>query len=186
MKYFIPLIVFSFMMISCKNNDLLDTFDCNTSSHFTDSKKYHDVLKKFKVSIPKHWKTELYFDEYQSEIYSADTTKQLSESYIIDLAWHQGELVFDEDFEQKILENLTQIEHLETVVSGYSTFVKHKIYYNLSVGKNTDITYHYLQIYMQYREDTYYIFNSKIYGNEFVNERVCASISLFQGIQFTD
>lgn len=186
MKRLIFLITLSLLLGSCKNDTISNNFDCNTTSHFTDSKKYHDVLRKFRVNIPKHWKTELYFDEYQSELYSADTTKELSESYIIDLAWHQGELVFDKEFEEKILENLSEIERLETVVSGFSKFKKRKAYYNLSVGKNTDITYHYLQIYMMYNVDSYYIFNSKIYGDDFVNERICESISLFQNIKFTD
>ncbi len=186
MKYLVALILFSTVLISCNNNNITEVFDCNTPSHFTNSKKYNDVLKKFSIKIPKYWKTELYFDEFQSELYSADTTKELSESYIVDISWHQGGLEFNEDFEQNILQNLEEVERLETKLSGYGTFIKHKAYYNLSVGINTDIPYHYLQIYLQFENDTYYTFTSKIYGDEFVNERICESISLFQNIKFKD
>jgi hypothetical protein len=186
MKYISTFTLLILTLFSCQKDTIEDAFGCNTPSHFTNSKNYHDVLKKFNVDIPKNWKTELYFDEYQSEVYSADTTKQLSESYIIDIAWHQGSLVFNEDFEQKIIQNLNEIEHLEIVQSGYGKFVKYNSYYNLSVGKNSDITYHYLQIYLQYENDAYYIFTSKIYGDEFVNERICSSVSLFKNITFIE
>ncbi|MDH3321423.1 MAG: hypothetical protein OEM04_00450 [Flavobacteriaceae bacterium] len=185
MKHLISIIILTITLISCNKKDTIgDAFDCKTPSHFTNSKEYKDILKHFKIKIPKDWKTSLYYDEFQSELYSADTTKQLSETYIADITWHQGELDFNEAFEKKIHQNLIDKEQLKIIKSGYGEFINHKSYYNLSTGINTDITYHYLQIYLQYSVDEYYTFTSKIYGDEFVNERICASISLFKNIEF--
>lgn len=185
MKYIFPLLIFIFILSSCdKKPTIEDAFECNTPSHFSKTKKYKDVLNHFKIDIPKTWKTSLYYDEYQSEIYSADTTKQLSETYIADITWRRGELIYNEEFENKIKQNLLEKENLEIIQSGYGKFLKHKSYYIVSVGKNTDITYHYLQIFLQYKVDEYYTFTSKIYGDEFVSERICASISLFKNIKF--
>ncbi len=184
MKYIITIILLISTFISCQKNTIEDSFDCNTPLHFTKSKEYSDVLKKFKIKIPSNWKTELYFDEYQSELYSADTTKQLSETYIVDITWHQGQLDFNKEFEQNLNENITLKEKLIHVKSGHGSFLNHQSYYYIAVGENTDITYHYLQIFLKYKNDEYYTFTSKIYGNEFVNERICASISLFKNIRF--
>lgn len=185
MKYIISIFILVITLSSCNEKATVsNAFDCNTPNHLTNTKKYKDVLNHFKISIPKSWKTSLYYDEFRSEVYSADTTKQLSETYIAEITWHRGELVFGEEFEQKVNQNLLEKEKLEIVQSGYADFIKHKSYYNLSVGKNTDITYHYLQIYLQYSVDEYYTFTTKIYGDDFVSERICASISLFKSIHF--
>jgi len=184
MKYIFPLIIFISTLISCQKNTIDEKFNCNTPKHFTNTKEYKDVLNKFKIEIPKYWKTELYFDEFQSEVYSADTTKQLSETYIIDIAWHQGELKFNSEFEQKVIQNITENEQLIVVDSGYGKFMKKDSYYIISVGENTEISYHFLEIYLKSKDDEFYTFTSKIYGNEFVNERICASISLFKSISF--
>jgi len=185
MKFIFYLFLTISILSSCdKKVTIENAFECNAPSHYTSTKQYKDVLKHFKINIPKKWKTSLYYDEFRSEIYSADTTKQLSETYIADITWHQGELVFNEDFEQNITQIAVKKDKLDIIQSGYGEFIKHKSYYMLSVGKNSDISYHYLQIYLQYNVDEYYTFTSKIYGDEFVNERICASISLFKTIDF--
>jgi len=187
MKYFLVFFILITTLISCNEKQTVSSaFDCTTTTRLTKTKAYKDVLSHFKIDMPKSWKTKLYYSEFQSEVYSADTTKQLTETYIADITWHQGELNFDEEFEQKINEIIFEKEKLEIVQFGYADFLKHKSYYNLSVGKNTDITYHYLQIYMQYKNDVYYTFTTKIYGDDFVSERICASISLFKSIRFLD
>ncbi len=184
MKYFSILIISLFLFSGCQNNDLGEKFECDTPIHFTNTKKYKDVLSKFKISLPKYWKTQLYYDEFQSDLYSADTTKQLSETYLIDITWHQGELNFDEEFKSNISKDLKSKGLLKVVHSGFVKFKKHNSYYNLSTGKSADLTYHFLQVYLQYKPDEYYTFTSKIYGNDFVDERVCSSISIFNNIKF--
>jgi len=183
-KYWI-LILFVITTIGCTNKkDISTDFNCNTNSYFNNTKAFKDVLKKFTTSIPKSWKTELYYDEFQSKIYSADTTKQLSETYIIDIAWHQGNLNFNTEFETKIANLLSVKEKLKTQKQGYGIFLNHNSYYNLSSGKKGNITYHLLQVYMQYKNDEYYTFTTKIYGDTFVEERICASFSLFKNTIF--
>jgi len=184
MKYIHIIWIALFVFTGCQNNDLREQFECNTPVHFTNTKKYKDVLGKFKISIPKYWKTQLYYDEFQSDLYSADTTKQLSETYLIDITWHQGELNFNEEFESNISKNLKNKGLLKQVKSGFVKFKKHETYFNLSTGKSSELTYHYLQVYLKYKPDEYYTFTSKIYGDKLINERVCASISVFNKINF--
>jgi hypothetical protein len=48
----------------------------------------------------------LYYDDFKSQIYAADTAKQLTETYILDVAWHQGELTLDDALAKKITDVL--------------------------------------------------------------------------------
>ena len=171
---------------SCNKNDIENTFDCESTTNFANTKEFTDVLKHFKIKIPKNWNTELYYDQYQSEVYSADTTKQLTDTFIIDITWHQGELALNKEFEEKIVLNLTVDENLSISSSGFVKFKKSRSYYNLSHGEQKGYPYHYLQIYSPYKDDQYYTFTTKIYGNDFVNERICSSISMFKKIKFID
>ena len=96
MKKLIVLIVLSTWIISCGKSTLKQEFNCESSTIPYETKELRDVLKKFRATVPKNWKTQLYYDEYQSQLYSADTTRGLTEAYIIDVSWHQGDLILDE------------------------------------------------------------------------------------------
>ena len=184
-QFFIIFIIFS-TLISCQKDNLAEAFDCKGTTNFSKTKEFTDVLKHFKINIPSNWNTELYYDELQSELYSADTSKQLSKTYIIDITWHQGELIFNDDFEQKMIQNLKSKEQLKVVKSGRTKFKKLPSYYNLSQGKSLNHEYHFFQIFVKSKVDEYYTLTAKIYGSEFVNERICASTSLFKNITFLE
>jgi len=184
MKHFLLLFLITFTLISCEKNDVADAFDCNSSIHFSETKEMNDVLKKFKIDIPIDWNSKLYYDEYKSVLYSADTTKNLSETYIVEITWHQGELELNEDLDQKVQEAIDTKEELQTLRSGFGKFKKFPAYYNLANGKSMDFEYFYLQVYLQTKPDEYFTLTTKIYGNEFVDERICASIAVFNEIKF--
>ena len=184
MKYIVSILLTSLLLISCQNSKFEREFDCNTPSEYTRTKTFKDVLGHFEIEIPKSWKTELYYDEYKSALYSADTTKQLRETYIIDITWHQGELVLNKDFEVKVAENATNNLRMIPVKSGFGDYLGHPAYYHISTGKSDDLSWNYLEIYVQHKIDEYYILTAKIYGSEFVNERICSSFSLFNKLTF--
>jgi len=184
MRYLVSMLLIVMLFTSCQNSKFEREFDCNTPAEYTQTKTFKDVLSHFEIDIPKSWKTELYYDEYQSALYSADTTKQLRETYIIDITWHQGELVLNKDFELKVEENATRNLKLIPVKSGFGDYLGHPAFYHIATGKSDDLSWHYLQIYVQHSIDEYYTFTAKIYGNEFVNERICSSFSLFNNISF--
>ena len=186
MKYSILLAVLAFSFLGCENSKFEREFDCDTPVHFTNTKTYKDVLNHFEIDIPKNWRTKLYYDELQSKVYTADTTKQLSESYIIDVTWRQGELIFNDEFEEKVNELASRDFQLIPVKSGYGKFLDKPSYYHISTGKNANMNWHFLQIYVQYNTDEYYLLSSKIYGDDFVSERICATFALFKNISFEE
>lgn len=168
------LITLSFF--SCKKDALSTEFNCSSSS-VGETKETIDILKKFKLNIPTNWKKQLYYDEYKSQINTADTTKNLTETYLLNISWHQGELLFDESFNNRIKTNLAN-EKLEVEKSGKTVFKDKETYYNLSKGQFGDYPYNLLQIFVKSGTDDYLLFVTKVYGDKNVNERFCESISI--------
>lgn len=184
MKYFFTLLVLVASLSSCKQNDIRTALDCTTTTNFANTKEISGFLKHFKLEVPKNWKSELYYDEIQSRFYSADTSKQLTDTYIIDVTWHQGEIELNNDFQQVIENDVKQNERLTPFKNGFGNFIDLPCYYNLAKGKSSGFTYHYLQIYLKTNVDEYYHLTTKVYGDEFIEERLCESLSLFEGITF--
>ena len=186
MKKLIALIVVLFTLNSCQQSKFEREFECETPLQYTQTKTYKDVLNHFEIDLPSSWKTELYYDEYQSAVYTADTTKSLRETFILDISWRQGELVLNKDFEVKVAENARRNLKLIPVKSGFGEYLDQPAYYHISTGKSDDLSWHYLEVYVQHKVDEYYSFTAKIYGDEFVSERICSSFSIFGDIVFLD
>jgi len=186
MKHLIVTFCAALVLVSRQNSKFEKEFECETPTSYTQTKNFKDVLNHFEIEVPSNWKSELYYDEYQSALYTADTTKTLRETYILDIAWHQGELVLNKDFEVRVAENATRNLKLIPVKSGFGEYLGHPAYYHIATGKSDDLSWHYLEVYVQHKVDEYYTFTSKIYGNEFVSERICASFSVFNEITFLD
>lgn len=172
--------------ISCQNNSLKKEFNCETNAEFSELKEYRDFLKNFRIQVPKNWKTTLYYDEYSSEIYSADTTKQLTDTYVLEISWKQGELNIDKGFANKINDTLQLKEHLKMTQSGFGKFKEKPMYFNLSEGTRSGISYKYLQVYLKTNIDEYITLTSKIFGDKLVEERLCESVELFDGLKFIE
>lgn len=186
MKYTFSLLLLTLLLVACEKSKFEREFECDTPSSYTQTKNYKDVLGHFEVEIPSSWKTELYYDEYQSALYTADTTKALRETFILDMAWRQGELVLNKDFEIRVAQNAERNLKLIPVKSGFGDYLGNPAYYHIATGKGDDLNWHYLEVYVQHKVDEYYVFTSKIYGDEFVSERICASFSIFNDLVFLD
>jgi len=180
LKLILLLLFILITTISChKKSSLEEEFNCSISIDLANSKEYRDIKKNYKITIPLKWKTKLYFDEYQSDIFTADTIKQLSDSYIIDTSWKMGELNFDEEFISKI----NSQTDFKLVNSKLTTFLEHPTYWSLSKGKKGKLEYHILNVYIKTSFDSYLLASAEIYGNQDIQKRICESISLFNTIK---
>ena len=75
----------SLLLCSCsQQSEVSKKFNCKPTN-FTNLEKIEDVKNLFSLEIPKKWKTNLYYDDLQSSIYTADTTKQLTETFLLDI-----------------------------------------------------------------------------------------------------
>ena len=101
MKFTLPffLILLIFITGCSKKISLEDELSCPKLVSFSKTTQRTDFQNNFKLSIPNNWKYKLYYDDYQSAIFMADTIKELTETFIIDASWKYGALSFDASFE---------------------------------------------------------------------------------------
>lgn len=181
MKYL--LISFSiFTLLSCNNpSKLSKEFNCNSES-FKNLKKHTDYKKQFSIKFPKSWKTNYYYDNLTSSIYSADTTISLTKTTLIDISFIQSEVNFNEDFKKKLqTDNLDM--NLVEISSKPIDFLNKKSFLNLAKGKKGKFDYQILNVFTKIDEANFLHLKTEVYGNSLVNERICKAIKLLERIK---
>ncbi|MDO9594379.1 MAG: hypothetical protein Q7J19_05240 [Lutibacter sp.] len=175
-----------FLLISaCSNqSEIGKKLNCSPTT-YKNTKEITDFNKNFTLSIPSDWKTELYFDNYQSEIFTADTIKQLSETYILAASFNLGTLNFDSDFHHR-KDSVLNANNLKIIDSGNESFQKKPSFWYISKGTKNNFEYHRFTVLTKISENTYFSAYSEIYGNTNIDERICESISLLESIQFLE
>jgi hypothetical protein len=172
-----------FLFTNCSNQSKLSkTFNCKTTST-ENSKSVSDFKKNFKLDIPISWKTHLKFDEYQSELIAADTTKQLYDTFILYTSFNYGELIFDENYYNKVDSVLTAT-NLQKIKQGNLKFHSKPAYWYVSKGKKNNFDYQQFNVILKLSDDTYFNSSTEMYGNENIDERICKSIAVLETIEF--
>lgn len=178
------LLVFIFIsLFSCRNKEQLSQqFSCDVSS-FKNLEEIRDVKNLFSVQFPEHWKTNLFYDEVQSSIYTADTTKQLTETTILDITYVSRSISFDTDFtlkhEQEMLsKKLIRIASEEIKLSGKPT------YYSISRGLKAAFPYQACHVFMKVNAKNFIHAKVEIYGDSLVEERLCKAVNLIERVTY--
>ena len=184
MKKNIALILVFLVFFSCKKeSEFRKLYDCNTAE-LENAKQYLDFKNNFKLSIPISWKTSKYYSETQSEIFSADTTKQLSKSFILDASYNFGELEFTAQFNQKT-DSILNIQQLKKVKYGELLFQQKPAYWYLVKGQKKGLTYHEFNLWVINSKTTYFNAYAQIYGDDLIEERVCEFIGIIDKVEFS-
>ena len=183
MKKVSVLVLLLIAVISCKKqSELQKEFSCK-STELSDLKQYSDFKNNFKLSIPTSWKTSKYYSENSSEIFTADTIKQLTETYILNASYALGTVNFDTDFYKKTDSLLAQ-NNFEKIKSGTTTFLNFPAYWYVFKGKKNGFSYHQFNLTAKKSDVVYFSASVEIYGDTNVDERICESISLLEKIEF--
>lgn len=185
MKNFIFFVLIIVAFGSCSKQSELDSlFNCN--SKFSEvTKNISDFNKNFKLDVPISWKTALYYNSYQSEIFTADTTKQLTASFIFDASFNLGELNFNDTF-YKRTDSIIKANNLQIIKTGNQSFQDMPAYWYLVKGTKKGFTFHQFNLLVRNSPNTYFKAYSEIYGDEYINERICESIHLLKNIEFLE
>ena len=178
MKYkffFIIIIVLS----SCsKKTQFINEFDCEVAV-FQNLERIEDVKKFFSVYYPNSWKTNLYYDKNQSSIYTADTTKQLKETMLLDITHITSELVFDSNFIKKFNSNLKQ-QQLTEISSNQILFRDKPTFYSEAKGFKNKFNYSVLNLFIKLNEKNYIHSIIEVYGDSLRRKRICKGINLLE------
>jgi hypothetical protein len=178
MKYnffFLIIIVLS----SCsKKTQFINEFDCEVVA-FQNLERIEDVKKLFSVYYPDSWKTNLYYDKNQSSIYTADTTKQLKETMLLDITHISSELVFDSNFIRKFNSNLKQ-QQLTEINSNKILFRDKPTFYSEAKGVKNNFRYSVLNLFIKLDEKNYIHSTIEVYGDSLRRKRICKGINLLE------
>jgi len=183
MKKLIILIVTIIFIFSCKKqSDLSKIYDCSQIK-IENPKTIIDFNKNFKLTISSNWKTKLYFSEFESEIFTADTIKQLTKSFILAASFNSGKLKFDTNYYTKI-DSILIKNNLQLINSGNETFQSQPMYWYVAKGFKNKFTYHKFNLTSKRSKNTYFNSSVEIYGDDNVNERICKAISILEKVEF--
>jgi hypothetical protein len=156
--------------------------NCEPES-YTNLEVVEDVDKKFTLKIPDHWKTNLYFDKNQTSIFTADTTKGLTQSYTLDVTYVYNELKIDDQFIQKFKGSLMNNQLVETTSYEFDFYDK-KSYYSRALGKKMGFEYQICNLFIKVNEGNYIHAKAEVYGDSLINERICNAVSLIEKIEY--
>ncbi|NIJ45513.1 hypothetical protein FHR24_001981 [Wenyingzhuangia heitensis] len=182
LHYFIYLSC-TILLFSCKKEPTIyDVIECNTSTNFNHSKTIRDVKNSFEITIGENWKRELYFDDYQSRIYAADTTRSFSSSFIIDITRFKGKIIIEEAFKNKISKQTLAKPRSFIINQGLITFNQNPAYAIYSFQKNTDSATYTIQCYMS-NKDYYYLLSAQINGSKNLSHNSSEILEIFNSLK---
>lgn len=182
MKRYLYLIVLVLIYSCGSKSQISKDLDCDPET-YSNLEIVEDVDKKFKVKLPDNWKTNLYFDKNQTSIFSADTTKQLTQTYTLDVTYIYNELKLDEKFLQKFKTNLTSKLLVETTSYEFK-FQDKESYYSRAIGKRGQFDYQIINLFIKINNGNYMHAKAEVYGDSLVNERFCNALSLIEKIEY--
>lgn len=178
------ILLFSLLLIfitGCtKKLSLEDELVCSKLGSFSKATQRTDFQNNFKISIPNNWKYKLYYDDYQSAVFMADTIKQLTETFIIDVSWKYGALNLDASFET-LIQSKTSFQIIKSNFEEYKEFSS---YWNVSKGIKNDFPYHVFNMFIQTSEEAYLEIKTEFYGEELVDERLCNAFEIINTLEF--
>ena len=176
------LIIASLLFFSCsKQSAISKDFNCESST-FDNLEKVDDLKNLFSIELPKNWKINLYQDEVQSSIFTADSTKQLTETILLDVTFVKNKILLDEAF---ILqqEQVNLKKELLKIKSKEITFLEKPALLFVYKGKKGDYAYQTCHIFMKVNDQNLIFIKTEIYGDSLVNERLCSAFSLIENIK---
>ncbi|MFY0604343.1 MAG: hypothetical protein JXQ93_10355 [Flavobacteriaceae bacterium] len=183
LKLYALLLLISIFAYSCKGrSEIALDFNCN-GSQLSDLESVDDFEKNFSIPIPKNWKVNLYYDNAQSSIYFADTTKQLTETMILDITYIKQKTNFDDAFLKNIQANY-KATALQEEISKEFVLNTYPSYYTLAKGLRNNFTYTICNIYVNTNSKNLIHAKLEVYGDSIVNERICKGISLIEKVAF--
>jgi len=178
------LFILSTILISCTpKSELLSKTNC-ASTLPKNTKIASDFNKNFNISIPNNWKTNLFYNNTESSIYFADTTKQLNETYIIKASFKYGEI-----------KNIETIKHNTDSILKHNNFSKINdfsfsfnqlpayAYTTKYLNNNRDVTI--FQMYAMVNNASYLTASVEAYGSANIDKRLCEGISIINSIKIS-
>ena len=170
---------------SCETKSTMQNdFDCEAIS-IHKSETVEDVKGLFSLKIPNHWEMNLYEDAMQSSIFTADTTKQLTKTVLLDVTLVENSIQFDEAFELK-QEQEYLLNKLIKIKSKAFTVAEKTALYMLFKGKKGEFNYQICNIFIKLNPKQFIIAKAEVYGDSLINQRLCRAFAIIENINLNN
>ncbi len=180
-KYSFAFLIIITITTCSQKSELALAFKCSNTKIESDLKYIDDIHKNYRISYPKHWKSSLYFDEYQSDIYLADTTKSLTSTYILNISQKKGNIEFNDDLKEKLYLN-SQNQQLEILAYNQFNFINSPAIYVHSKGFRNNFSYQQINI-LKPSINSFFDIKIELYGDETIDNRLCEAIHYINLLQ---
>lgn len=176
-------LLIALFLFSCKSEKTIPlSITCKNLS-INNTELHKDFSNTFSIEVPKSWKVNLYNDNVQSSIYTADTTKNLTNSILLDVSLVSKKEVLNEVFfleleQENLRKSLVRTQFLEN--KNYNTHFYHTTY----KGFKRKIPYQKNQIHIKKKNNSFLVATIEIYGDSLVEQRLCKAISIVKTLKF--
>ena len=178
MKFKILLLLVIVFNSCSKKPEYTMVFNCELET-FSNLERIEDVKNLFSVYYPNNWKTNFYYDNNQSSIFTADTTKQLKETILLDITHIASKIAFDSNFLKKIESNLSE-QQLTEISANKIIFKEKPYFYSEARGMNNNFNYYVFNLFIKLDENNYIHSKIEIYGDALKEKRICKGINLLE------
>ncbi|MDO6803613.1 hypothetical protein Q4595_14260 [Wenyingzhuangia sp. 1_MG-2023] len=176
------LLAITIVLVACQQKlTLKDIVECDGNVVFQHDKIIRDAKNYYEITIGKDWKRELFVDQQQSRIYAADTTKNYSASFLIDVTRFDGRIVLDSTFQKNIISQIKSLPRSYVIKEGFIEFQEQPAYSVFSFQKTDTAILYQIQCYVA-AQDHYFLLSSNIHGNQNLSNNLCESISIFNSL----
>lgn len=182
MKYLVQLTLICLFIACDKPSQLELAYGCDAGIPENTVTKT-DFKKNFKIDIPNHWKTSYFYTPNSSEMFAADTTKQLSSSYIMELIYQDAQIALGSALESK-LRKINAASGFSIIDSKSLKFKEHAANFFTLKGKKNNSDVLIFDLYVKTSENTYFNAKSEIYGNDRIQNRLCQFMALLNTVEF--
>ncbi|WP_439131059.1 hypothetical protein [Polaribacter sp.] len=181
-KYIFYLSLASLLFFSCNKKSVIHKdFDCKTTT-FTNLETVDDVKDLFAIDLPSNWTTNLYTDEIQSSIYTADTAKQLTETVLLDVTYIENKIDFNEAFLRKQEQEHLAKNLIKTKTKAFQFLEKPSLLMQFK-GKKSKFKYQVCHVFIKLNSSNFIYAKTEVYGDSLVNQRFCDAFSLIERIK---
>lgn len=173
------LLLFVVVFNSCSRKPTFtEVFNCKVEK-FSNLERIEDVKNIFSVYYPDNWKTNFYYDNNQSSVFTADTTKQLKETTLLDITHISNKIEFDSNFLKQFKTNLSQLQ-LTEINADKILFKGKPSFYSEAIGISKNFNYSVFNLFIKLDEKNYIHSKIEVYGESFRKERICKGINLLE------
>jgi hypothetical protein len=180
LPYLLSVFSFALLLTGCQQPSLQKALfgSCKSTQQEQAQKNIEDLHQRFEISIPSNWKKEFFIDSSSTRFYCADTTKELTDTYIIEIGHYTKNILLDTLFVKTIEGEVLQKEKGEVLQSKLVRLGKKKGYSIHSKYRRLGFDFQTVQSYFPNANGSLYLLKVEAYGTENSEARLCEGMAL--------